>query len=199
MFVCKNTLNNANGLNQLCQHAVRRSGNVDQLKTPPAKRAILDNAVRAVDHLVVTGHVPRHAPLVLFGNSLGGAVATYVARHRPRLVHGLLLLSPFGSVVHVVGTRIPRIAFKWATARGVDCPATVVHGSNDVIVPLHLGRNFAAHFTAAPDFVVVTHGTHNNVITTHTPDTSLGCMRLCRRSSSYVVLFFFLFLFLFVL
>ena len=166
----------------------------DPSKTPPAERAILDNAVRAVDHLVLTGHVPRHAPLVLFGHSLGGAVATYVARQRPGLVHGLFLVSPFGSVAQVVGTRIPRIPFKWVIksnfdantwARGVVCPATIVHGSDDVIVPLHLAEKFAAQFTAAPDVVVVTHGTHNDMIATHPTHVWAACRRAVTSATAF--------------
>ena len=150
----------------------------DPLKTKPSECTLLDNAVRAIDHLTSTRHAPADKPLVLFGISLGCAVATYAASQRPRAVHGLFLLAPFTSVADLVATRIPHVPFKWiiksnfnagAWARRVVCPVTIAHGTDDVIVPLHLGEKLAAQFAVKPNFVLVERGGHNDMLVDH-PD-----------------------------
>lgn len=84
---------------------------------PPADR---DYSLRAHAHRVVEFLDQRYAgPVHLFGNSLGGAVATVVAAVRPELVRTLILVSPALPVLRPRRTNIhlPALAIPFAGQR----------------------------------------------------------------------------------
>lgn len=95
-----------------------------------------------------------HAPLVLWGESLGTSIAVTLAAERQ--VAGMLLDSPFTSVRQVAAD-----AFRWvpvglllrhpfdslARLPGVRVPVFVLHGERDGVVPVEHGRRMLA---AAP-------------------------------------------------
>jgi pimeloyl-ACP methyl ester carboxylesterase len=68
--------------------------------------------VRAVTELVEAGETPVH----LFGNSLGGTVATVLAATRPDLVRTLTLVSPALPVLRprLSNVHLPALAVPWA-------------------------------------------------------------------------------------
>jgi pimeloyl-ACP methyl ester carboxylesterase len=101
----------------------------------------------------------RPDQIVLFGESLGGAVAVQLAADRcgagasPK---GLIVSSTFDSMPSLVGGRYPAFPFRWllldtyrsdAAIRDVDCPIVVLHGDADEMIPLERGRRL---FEAAP-------------------------------------------------
>lgn len=93
--------------------------------------------------------------VVLFGESLGGAVAAWLAvREKPAL---LVLASAFTSVPDMGAKLYPFLPirllsrFEYNTLeylRSVDCPVFIAHSPQDEIVPFEQGR---ALYEAAPD------------------------------------------------
>lgn len=105
--------------------------------------------------------------IVVFGRSLGAAVAAYVAeRYRPR---ALIVESAFTSVPDMAAELYPvfpvrllaRLRYDTrARLAGVNCPVLVVHSPDDEIIPYSHGREL---FAAArePKQMLVLRGGHN--------------------------------------
>lgn len=97
----------------------------------------------------------RPDDIVLFGRSLGGAVATWLAeRVEPR---ALVIESTFASAADMAKKMFPLLParllckFKYDTAGSIariSCPVIVAHSPQDTIVPPRHGRKL---FEAAPD------------------------------------------------
>jgi fermentation-respiration switch protein FrsA (DUF1100 family) len=92
--------------------------------------------------------------LVLFGESLGAAVALAGASERPPAA--LVLRSPFTSLTDVGRRHYPFLPVRWLLAdrypsleriTGLDCPLLVVAGERDRIVPIDQSRTL---FETAP-------------------------------------------------
>jgi hypothetical protein len=129
----------------------------------PSEAGIDEDAAAAFDYLVTARGV-KAAAIVVYGRSLGGAVATWLAAHRQP--GGLILESTFTRLADVGTYRYPwlpvrllsRNVFDSATQIvGVHCPILVAHGGADTMVPQRFGRELAraagprAEFVALPD------------------------------------------------
>jgi fermentation-respiration switch protein FrsA (DUF1100 family) len=103
------------------------------------------------DWLVRVTRVPGER-LLLYGGSLGGAVAADVAVRRPH--RGLVLVSSFTSVADMAKLRFPWLPARWLLRHRFDTlskistcrrPVFIAHGTADTIVPYAQGdRLFAA-------------------------------------------------------
>ncbi len=114
--------------------------------------------------------------IILFGRSLGGAVAVELAAEvQPG---GLILESTFSSAEDVANAVFPvlsrliflRFDFNTAAQIGrVTCPVLVLHSPDDEIIPFHLGEKV---FQAAnePKSLVKMRGDHNNGFLMSQPD-----------------------------
>ena len=109
--------------------------------------------------------------VVVFGQSLGSAVAAQLANHHADLA-GLILETPFPSIVEAAhalyGKQVPVEALlnaRYDVRRrlaAVHMPVLVIHGDHDSILPLPLGR---AVFDAANDpkeWLLIPGADHNN-------------------------------------
>ncbi|HUQ71607.1 MAG TPA: alpha/beta hydrolase, partial [Planctomycetaceae bacterium] len=119
------------------------------------------------------------ARIVLFGESLGGAVATRLAAERSQAGEApsaLILNSTFASMGETVAWHYPAFPFRyllWDRFPSVDriphvgCPVLHFHGTDDDIVPIAHGRRlFAAAPKTSPTgiasrFVTIEGGQHN--------------------------------------
>lgn len=94
--------------------------------------------------------------VVIYGESLGTGVAARVALDAPAA--GLILDAPFTSIVDIGESRYPMLPVRWLLANRyetikvigqVRLPLLVVHGEEDRIVPVEMGRRVFAAAVAA--------------------------------------------------
>jgi pimeloyl-ACP methyl ester carboxylesterase len=97
------------------------------------------------------------AKLVVCGWSLGASVAILATAGRQADVDGLVVLSGWSSVIAVASRFYPRWIVRLlqrdtynslAAMKGIRCPALVIHGAHDELIPVDQGRSLA---DAAPN------------------------------------------------
>lgn len=115
----------------------------------PSEAANVADATRAYDLLRSRGIAPDR--IVLYGESLGSGVAVQVAAERP--VAGVVLDAPYTSIVDIAERVYPLLPARWLmtdryeTLRHlprVAAPVLVIHGEQDQVVPVEMGRRVAA-------------------------------------------------------
>jgi fermentation-respiration switch protein FrsA (DUF1100 family) len=114
--------------------------------------------------------------VVLFGHSLGSAVATEVAASmKLRPPAALVLQSPFTSA-REMATRmlVPAVPWLWRrisrvpydTRRlvsGLEVPVFVAHGTRDVVIPVRMGRQVHAAARRPGQLLILDGAGHNDV------------------------------------
>lgn len=105
--------------------------------------------------------------IVVYGHSLGAAIAAHVARvRRPA---ALILESSFASVAEVASQHYRFLPVRWlskfeyATAtyvRDVHAPTLVIHSPQDEIIPVEQGRKVFKHANEPKTFLEIS-GDHN--------------------------------------
>ncbi|MFQ5990491.1 MAG: alpha/beta hydrolase [Candidatus Methylomirabilales bacterium] len=106
--------------------------------------------------------------VVLFGRSLGAAVAVHLAaRHTPG---ALILESAFTSIPELAGDVYPFLPARWLARfrystevylRSVSCPVLIVHSRDDEIIPFAHGRRLFA-VANEPKQLLEIRGGHND-------------------------------------
>jgi len=85
---------------------------------------------------------PKNLPSILFGFSLGGAIAGQVIRHHP--FDGLILQSTFSTLADVARVSFPRLPVHFLSGRAFDTirvlrtirvPVLILHGTGDEACP----------------------------------------------------------------
>ncbi len=111
----------------------------------PTETGLYADGRAHLDWLLAQG-VPADR-IVLYGESLGAAVAVQLATERQ--VAALVLEAPFASVLHSARERFPLFAFDWlikdkfASIDKIDrvkAPLFIVHGDRDRVTPMRFGR-----------------------------------------------------------
>ena len=134
----------------------------------PSEEGLYQDALGAYDHLTRTRLI-RPERIVLFGRSLGAAVAAEVASHKPAA--GLILESPFPSIEAVARFHYGGLPVHWllgAEFRLIDrlpqlsLPKLIVHGDRDEVIPLELGRQVFEAAKPPKSFYVIKGADHNN-------------------------------------
>lgn len=141
----------------------------------PSEIGTYEDAEAAWRYLIDTrGESPDR--VVLFGRSLGGAVAIELAtRHTPA---ALIVESTFTNIVDMGRLHFPLLPVRWIVTYRYDsiekvphltCPKLFLHGRDDTLIPFDNGRKlFAA--AAAPKEFVETPGNHNEAGFTYSPE-----------------------------
>lgn len=117
----------------------------------PSEAHNVADAKLAYDSLVAAGVAP--ADIIVYGESLGTGVAVQVAASKP--VGGVILDAPYTSLVDVAASIYPYLPARWLMTdryetmtyiAQVTAPLLVLHGENDEVVPVAMGK---AVFAAA--------------------------------------------------
>ena len=134
----------------------------------PSEEEIYADALAFFDHLVASG-VPAEQ-IVVYGESIGGGPATYVATERE--CAGLILQSTLSSLSSMAWELYPWMPLAaWIAgddfpnaerAAAAGCPVLVVHGTHDGIIPFAEGEAIAATAHGA-EFVPIQGAGHNDV------------------------------------
>ncbi|HEY0081304.1 MAG TPA: alpha/beta hydrolase, partial [Pyrinomonadaceae bacterium] len=111
----------------------------------PSEEGLYADARAAWDYLTTARGVPA-TQIVIFGESLGGAVAIDLATKTNAC--GLVVQSSFTSVADMAGEVlpfVPRVAIRTkmdslSKIASVSCPKLFIHSQADEIVPYRLGR-----------------------------------------------------------
>jgi hypothetical protein len=136
----------------------------------PSEATCYAAARAAYDWLVTEGKTPPRR-LILYGGSLGGAVASELALAKDHAA--LVLVSPFTSVPDMAQRMFPYFPARWLVRTKFDNharlkeyrgPLFIAHGTADEIVPFDQGEAlFAASPSPVKQFLPVTGGTHNGL------------------------------------
>lgn len=113
---------------------------------------------------------PGHVPSIVYGYSLGGAVAARLAgQHR---FDGLVLQSTFTNVREMARFRSGRFPlhlisgnfFDTAlTLSRLDTPVMVIHGTEDEVIPVGMAHRLVSSCRVAPDVHLIGGGEHKNL------------------------------------
>lgn len=109
--------------------------------------------------------------IVVYGRSLGGTFATFVAsQNNPKQ---LILEATFSSLQDVVFHKLPILPyskilkFKFKTfelIEKVNCPITIFHGNEDELVSIRLAKKVVAHSNKEmAEFVEIDQASHHNI------------------------------------
>jgi len=136
----------------------------------PGEAGVYRDADAAYDHLIQARHIqPKN--IVVFGHSLGGAVAIDLASRRE--CGGLIAQSSFTSVKDMARRvfRIPLFEYipksqfdSLAKIRRVRAPILIVHGTRDETVPFSMGQRLFAAASEPKFFFPVQGAGHNDLI-----------------------------------
>jgi len=134
----------------------------------PSETGVYADARAGLAHLTDVRGVPPQR-IVVFGRSLGGAVAVELAQERP--LAGLVLESTFTSIDdmarRMVGPLATFVGGGFASVERITrvrAPLLFFHGDRDSVVPIELGR---ALFAAAPEpkrFELIEGAGHNDTV-----------------------------------
>jgi fermentation-respiration switch protein FrsA (DUF1100 family) len=134
----------------------------------PSEEGIYRDGRAAFDYAASLSTVDS-SKIILWGTSLGGAVAVEVATQRPAA--GVILESTFTSARDVARVAYPFLPVKFVIRAKFDsigkigkvrAPLLVMHGDQDSIIPIELGRKL---YEAAPEpkeFYTIVGADHND-------------------------------------
>ncbi len=134
----------------------------------PSEEGLYQDAIGAYDYLTRVRMI-RHERIVLFGRSLGAAVAAELAVQKPAA--GLVLESCFPSIEAVGKAHYGGIPVHWllgAAFRLVDrlphlsLPKLIIHGDKDDIIPIDLGRQVFEAAKPPKRFFMIPGADHND-------------------------------------
>jgi fermentation-respiration switch protein FrsA (DUF1100 family) len=134
----------------------------------PTEASLLEAATKGLEHLTGPLGVDK-SRLVLSGQSLGTGVA--VAMAKAGWGTRLLLLTPYTALPDVGAAAFPWLPVRVlmrdrfdsaARANDVVMPVTIIHGTDDEVIPVRLGQELSTRFAHAT-FIEVPGGHHNDL------------------------------------
>jgi uncharacterized protein len=142
----------------------------------PTEEGIYADGLAAWEYLVRERKTaPRQ--IVVLGQSLGSAVATYVAANRE--CGGVILEAPMTSVKRMAARVLPFPPLGWALRVDMNnlerigrasCPLLVVHGTTDSVIPFRQGKEVFEAAKEPKRFVALRGGDHNDLWEGRTDD-----------------------------
>jgi len=108
--------------------------------------------------------------IISYGRSLGCAMASYVASKRQ--VNQVILETPFYNIADVAARRFPIFPVKKLIkyhfpnnefAKDIKAPVTIIHGTNDRVVPIASALKLHNIYGNKASFVTIDGALHNNI------------------------------------
>ncbi|HAN47254.1 MAG TPA: alpha/beta hydrolase [Cyanobacteria bacterium UBA8156] len=133
----------------------------------PSEAGLYQDAAAVMAYLQQQHQIPP-SQTVVYGESLGGGVASYLAARYP--VRGLVLAATFTAAVDRAAELYPFLPVRWLARSRFDtrarlpqitAPVLVLHSVEDEIIPIHHGRALYAAANQPKTLVEVT-GDHNS-------------------------------------
>lgn len=135
----------------------------------PSEAGLFLDVRAAFDHLVGVLRQPQTS-VILFGHSLGGAVAIDCAVDRRPA--GLVVQSSFTHIRDAAKAMFPTLPLHLAATRQfrsiekvgrLEIPKLFIHGDSDETVPVELGRKLFTAASEPKELYIVRHGGHNDL------------------------------------
>lgn len=134
---------------------------------PPSETGTYLDAEAAWHYLRQERNTPA-TEIIIWGSSLGGGIASWLAEKHPP--QALILLSTFTSAVDMGRQQYPFLPVRWMARVHYDnlsrmphltCPVLIIHSPDDEIIPYSQAERL---FAAAPEpkTFIKTHGGHNS-------------------------------------
>lgn len=142
----------------------------------PGEAELLRDALVVYDELVKRSDVDAGS-IILMGRSLGTGIAVHVAARRP--VAGLILVSPYDSMVNVAKRHYPylpvdlMLKYRFdsvALAADIKCPTLILAASADTVIPKTHSEALAKLLGGKVDYREIGNANHNTI--GHLPDFS---------------------------
>ena len=137
----------------------------------PSEKALFEDAITIYDYFASQDYVDKDN-IVLMGRSLGSGVATYLASKRK--TKGVVLLTPFDSVVEVARTHFPvlpvdlMLKHKFdsiSLAGDLNIPMLTIAAEKDIRIPYrHAKKLFDQWGSPDKEFVLLEGANHNNAL-----------------------------------
>lgn len=133
----------------------------------PSERANLSDAVMTYDALIAKGLRPED--IIAYGESIGSGIAVQLAGKRP--VAGIILDAPYTSIVDVAELFYPYLPARQMMRdryetlkhlKHVEAPMLVVHGEQDSIIPVEMGRKVAEQAHGEAEIVTFPDAGHSD-------------------------------------
>jgi len=134
------------------------------------EKFLLESAQAVVDKI----HTEfRPAAVILFGWSLGAAVAVQTAASDSSRINGLILASPWLSLEAIAKEHYPDwlvnllLTEKYdshAIASKIAVPVLVIHGNRDEIIPVQHGRQLSRQFPNLFEFIEISQAHHGDLL-----------------------------------
>jgi len=134
----------------------------------PTEDGVYRDGRAAFDYLSQRTDVDSSS-IILFGTSLGGAVAVDVATHRPAA--GLILEATFSNAKDVARIAYPFLPAQFILRsefnseekiRSIRIPTLIIHGGEDNIIPVALGRKLYDAANEPKSFYLIPGADHND-------------------------------------
>jgi pimeloyl-ACP methyl ester carboxylesterase len=119
----------------------------------------------------------QNNPKIIFGWSLGAAVAIQTVANYPDQIDGLIAVSPWTSLPDVAAAHYPRFLVNSLlkenynsveAAKNINCPSLIIHGEADNIIPFSQGKKVEEEFGLNARWVPVPHSGHNDIFSRDT-------------------------------